>query len=118
MAIIHGASPFVIGTDDADLITYNASLGFAWIEGLGGNDRYELFNLGWMNDVAIVEQAGGGIDTVVVLNGYSNTFISLDGLGLDTNPNTIENLIFAGFEGTGTVEGNALNNLLVVDGAG
>lgn len=117
MAIINGFPPFVVGTDDADLITYNAGLGFAWLEGLGGNDRYEIINLNWMNDLAIVEQLGGGIDTVVV-SGYSNSFISLDGLGLDTNPNTLENLIFAGFEGAGLVLGNALNNHVVVDGVG
>ena len=117
MALINGTPPVVVGTDDADQIYFQASDGFGWLDGGGGNDHYYIDFLPNPNGVTISEAAGGGIDTVELNlpNGFS--FVSLDGLSAQMN--TVENLLLTSMGGDAfTIVGNDLNNLLTTDSSG
>src|SRR5688572_6115698 len=118
MAIIDSDAPLIFGTDDADTIRYNAASGFSRIEGFGGNDLYEIFALGTLAGIRIVERPGGGTDTVVLQSylGF-DTDISLDALAGD--PDTLEHLIVltVGLGEGLEISGNALANQLSTDGA-
>lgn len=81
----------IAGSNYADTYTANAEI---TLEGGVGNDTYAIGS----NDVVIVENSGGGTDTVQA--GLANV------LGAN-----IENLVYVG-SGSANFTGNALNNML------
>ena len=85
------------GTESDDNIMVAGNIFLTYV-GLAGNDTYQLTN--GLGPIQLVEQAGGGIDTVIT---SANAPITL--------PDFIENLILLG--DAVNAAGNALDNRIV-----